>query len=77
VDNYTKTYAPLIHHISNKRHYEPYKKPLILPLEYKKSIGHSPSVRISDTMDKDREGHKQNRCVIANKLITMKLDALT
>ena len=61
VENYSKTYASLLHHVPDSRYYPEYNESVIVPPEVRRLSNRLPYVRIHDTMDEKREGHIRNR----------------
>ena len=69
MDNYSKTYAELFHHVHHKRHWPGRSGPTILLHEVRRSSGCPPSVCILDNMDGVKTIDTID-VVIANSIIT-------
>jgi len=61
VENYSKAYAELFHHVPDSWYWAEYNAFAILPLEISRPLSRPPSIRVHGTMDEGREGHRCNR----------------
>ena len=59
MDNYRKFYAPMFHHVPDRRIWSEYiVDQMIFPPDVRRLLRRPPSGRICDTMDGERESHR-------------------